>query len=153
MPADTMRTPSAAAWPPVVLGRFFTGQLDMADYHAHWTRRELLGDRRGEEAVKRCCLHCLYEHRAVTMETEEHALFECPCSQRTRDNFALRTNARRMPLASGRALGIASLLEYAAQDEGSAECVAGFIIQTLRARRSYIATLEQEERRVARRAA
>ena len=76
--ADSFRT----------LLRVLAGREDFARVNAHYTRRAHVPEL-ADAARKRCCLWCWKTRGAVVMDSEWHALLDCPQTRSARARFYL----------------------------------------------------------------
>jgi hypothetical protein len=99
-PGFIMPQPSSLNWKPIFRAkssvgtgsfrnflRFVCGVEDFARVNAHYKRREIhpILDR---EDCKRACLSCLVRRNSIVLDSEWHALLECPLTKAPRTLFS-----------------------------------------------------------------
>ena len=67
--------------------RFLVGMEDFARVNGHYKRRATHRSLLAEDAYKRLCLSCLVRRRCYCLDSEWHALFECPLNAAPRALF------------------------------------------------------------------
>ena len=72
------------------LVRTFAGVEDFARVNAHYMRRRFLL-RLANERFSRCCLACFAKNGKRVLDSEWHALFDCPSHAAARGRFTLAT--------------------------------------------------------------
>ena len=71
------------------LFRFLAGLEDFARVNAHYPRRRLFPVL-ADDRLKRHCLYCIIRAGKFILDSEWHALFECPCCVAPRSLFAYK---------------------------------------------------------------
>ena len=74
-----------------VLVRTFAGVEDFARVNAHYMRRRHIPGL-ANERFSRCCLACLTNTGKQVLDSEWHAVFDCPSHTAARARFELATN-------------------------------------------------------------
>ena len=71
------------------LFRFLAGLEDFARVNAHYPRRRLFPVL-ADDRFKRHCLYCIIRAGKFILDSEWHALFECPCCDAPRSLFSYK---------------------------------------------------------------
>ena len=119
-----------------VLLRTFAGLEDFARVNAHYKRRITHPDLT-LDCFKRKCLFCLVEHEVHVLDTEWHAIYECPCTNAARTRFRINTAFRYTCPNPCTANDLCPLVKFVAADSRLSGFLAQFAFD-IRATRRHI---------------
>ena len=116
--------------------RFLAGMEDFARCNGHFSRKHSHRIFLTEEHYKRLCLSCLIRRKVEVLDSEWHAIFECPLNSAPRALFSHAWPLERFGFPSADALhSLVSLVLQARTDARLLDDFALWVVGTLACRR------------------
>jgi hypothetical protein len=118
--------------------RFLAGLEDFARTNGHWKRRRSHSQYLSVEATHRLCLACLARRQLRMLDSEWHALFECPFNATPRALFAHKYPLSQFGYIGSNSCPVDCLVQVVAQarsDERFLDEFAFWVVGTLACRR------------------
>ncbi len=122
--------------------RFLAGLADFARCNAHFKRKNSHGILLSEDKFKRLCLSCLVRRKVEVLDTEWHALFECPLNMGPRALFSYAYPLQQFGFPEASALDcLVALVLQSHTDERLTDDFALWVVGTLACRRREFSAL------------
>ena len=129
-----MKKPAANINAVHALVRTFAGVEDFARVNAHYMRRRFIPVLRNER-FSRCCLTCLTQTGKLILDSEWHALYDCPSHDAARCRFALATKFSRNSDVESNPADINTIVAFAGKNAGLLGELAKFLLNIRMTRR------------------
>ena len=105
------KKPAASINAVHALVRTFAGVEDFARVNAHYMRRRYVFGL-ANERFNRCCLTCLTHTGTRVLDSEWHAIYDCPAHVAARGRFILATKFSRENIVESTATDLSHIVTY-----------------------------------------